>query len=111
MLVLKRLEKTEESNRDEVADKEEGLDECEGQRNKENREEYVEHTFLRVLRADLDYFFAIGNRSLFNALKTNICLDELHGPIGSGGYGLSGSAGKPVNNGAAGDQSQHKWSM
>src|ERR1039458_9456686 len=78
--------RSEDRYRDQVADKEERLDEGEGQGSEEDCDEDVEHSFLRVLGADLYYLFAVGDRCFLRALEMDVGLDELHGAIGAGGH-------------------------
>ena len=82
------LVETENRNRDQVPDEEERFHEGKGQRAEENCEEDVEHAFLGVLGADLNYFLAVGNRGFGRAFELDVGFDELDGPISAGGHGL-----------------------
>src|SRR5208283_5009512 len=75
------------------------------------RDKDVEHAFLRVLGADLNYFFAVGDGSLLCTFEMDVGFDELHGAIGAGGHGLHGCAGEPIDHGAAGNQAQKEGSV
>src|SRR5256885_8163836 len=61
------LKQTEQRDRNEIADEEERLEKRERERRKEHRQEDVEHSLLRVLRADRDDFLTVGHRSLRRA--------------------------------------------
>src|SRR5262249_41110014 len=99
---------TENGDGDQVADEKERFDEGEGQGREEDRQEDIQHAALGILRANLHHLFAVGNRRLLDSLQPNVALDELDRAIGSRSYGLGGSAGKPVNDGASGDQAENK---
>ena len=71
-------------------------------------EEDVEHALLRVLRADLHHFLAVGDGGLGGAFQFDVGLDELHRAVSAGGNGLHGSAGEPVDHRAARDQAQQE---
>src|SRR5438132_4855429 len=105
------LVQPEYSDRDQISNEVEGLDKCKRQRSEKDREEYIEHALLRVLRANLHNFLAVRNRSLLHSFQPDIRFDEFDCPVSARRYGLRGSAGKPVNHCSAGDQSQNKWRM
>ncbi len=105
------LVETEDRNGNQVADKEKRLNKGKSQRGEEHSQEDIEHALLRVLGADLHDFLAVFNRRFLHALKLDVLFDELHRAVSSGGYRLHGSAGKPINDGAAGDQAKNKWRM
>ena len=72
-----------------ITDKEERLDKGTGQRTEEHGHEDVEHTLLRVGRADSDNALAVFNIGLGRAfVELHVELDEFHGTIGSGRHGL-----------------------
>ena len=100
--------KTEDGDRNQIADEEERLDESEGERAEEDGDEDIQHALLRILGADLDDLLAVGDRGFHHAIEFDVGFDELDGAVGSGGYGLRGSAGEPVNHGAAGDQAEEE---
>ena len=100
------LVETKDRNRDQISDKEEWFDESKSQGSEEDGEKDVEHAFLRVLGADLNHFFAVGNRCLLRAIEFDVGFDELHGAIGTGSYGLRGCASKPIDHRAARNQAQ-----
>src|SRR6058998_3593258 len=106
-----RLIQTEDRDRDQVSNEVEGLDKGKRQRSEEDREEYIEHALLRILRANLHNFLAVRNRSLLHSFQPDIRFDEFDCPVSARRYGQRGSAGKPVNHCSAGDQSQNKWRM
>src|SRR5207302_2256070 len=54
-----RLEQSEYGDRDQIADKEERLDERKSQRSKEDCQKDIEHPLLRVLRANFNDLLAI----------------------------------------------------
>ena len=77
---------------------------------KKTASENIHHALLRVLGADLHHLLAVCHRRLRRAVavELDVCLDELHRAIGAGRHRLRGSAGEPVNNGAAGNQPEHE---
>src|SRR6185312_1214403 len=105
------LIEAEDCDGDQIADEEERLHKSKSQRSEEHSQEDVEHTFLRVLGADFDHFLAVFDGGFLYALKLDVGLDEFHCAICARGDSLRGSAGEPVNNCAAGDQTEHKRSM
>src|SRR5438045_855589 len=76
-----RLIETEERDRNQIANEEEGIEERESQGGKEDGQEDVEHSLLRILSADLDHFLRITYRCPRRSLQFNIRLDELHRSI------------------------------
>src|SRR5580704_1777341 len=54
-----RLVKAEDRDRNQTAHKKEGVDERERKCREEYRNENIQHAFLRVLRANPDYFLAV----------------------------------------------------
>src|ERR1019366_4267128 len=102
------LVEAEERDRDEVADEEIWLEEREGQRREEDRQEDVQHPLLRILRADFDDLLAVRHRGLFAALQLDVRLDELDRSIRPRRHRLRRRAGEPVDDGAAGDQAQEE---
>ncbi len=105
------LVETEDGDRHQVADKVIRLHESKSQRGEEHGQKDIEHAFLRVLGADLHYLLAVFNGGFRHAIQLDVFLDELHRAISTRGHGLNGSAGKPVDDCAAGDQAEHKRSM
>ena len=103
-----RLEQTEERDGNQVADEEEGLEKREREGREEHRQENVEHPALRVLRADLHDFFAVGHRRFLDAFQPDVRLDELDRAVGARAHGLRRGAGEPVNDGAAGDEAEQE---
>ncbi len=91
-----RLEETEEGNTDQITDKEVGVKEGQRQTHKENDDEDVDHTLLRVLGTNLNDFLAVFNRCFF-FIQFDVLLNEHNRLIRTGGNRLNGSAGKPVN--------------
>ena len=83
------------------------------QRDEEHRQEDIEHALLGVLRANLDDALAVFDRCARGAVlsKSNVGLDEFHGPISPGHDGLRRRAGEPINHRAAGDQAQQERRM
>src|SRR4029077_15575834 len=102
------LIEAEDGDGNQVADEEERLDEAEGQRGKKYRDENIQHALLRIERANLDHFFAVCDGGPVCAFELDIGFDEFAGAIGPGGDGLRGSAGEPINHGAAGDEAEEK---
>src|SRR5258708_5513787 len=102
------LVEAEDGDRDQVAHEEEWFDEREGQRAEEDGDEDVQHAFLCVFRADLDYLFAVFDGGFFHAFEFDVGLDELDSAVSAGGDGLRGCAGEPVNHCAAGDQAEEE---
>src|SRR6202011_4114497 len=98
-------------NREQVPDEKERLDEREGQRREEHRDEYVEHAFLRVLGADLNDLLAVGDARSRRAIQLDVGLNEFDGAISTGGHGLRGSPGEPVDHGAPGNQPENERSV
>src|ERR1043165_2480219 len=82
------LIKSEDGDGDEIADEEVWLDEREGERREEDRQEDIEHALLRVLGADLHDLLAVFDRSLLNSFEPDVVLDELDRAISSGRHGL-----------------------
>src|SRR5207248_5819838 len=101
----------EERDRYQIADEEVGLDEREGQRREEYREEDVEHALLCVLGADLDDLLRVRDGRLGRALEMNVRLDELDGAVGTGRDGLRRRAREPVNDRAARNQAEEERRM
>src|SRR5438132_4192615 len=106
-----RLIQTENSDRDQISNEVEGLDKGKRQRGEKDCEEYIEHTLLRVLRADLNNLLAVGNRRFLHAFQPNVRFNELDCAISARSYRLRGSAREPINHCSAGDQSQNKRRM
>src|SRR5205085_144462 len=71
----------------------------------------VEHSLLRVLRADGYHLFAILNGSLLNSLQTYIPLDKLDCAIRAGRDRLNRRPREPVDHGPAGYQAEQERSM
>ena len=67
--------------------------------------------FCAYLRADFHDLLAVFDGSFLDAFELDVRLDELDGAIGAGGNRLHRRAGEPVDDSAAGDQSQHKGSV
>src|SRR5580658_5561621 len=103
------LVESEDRNRDEIANKEERLIEGERKGSEENGEKDVEHSLLRVLRADFYHLLTVGDRCLFRTLQFNVRLDELDRAICAGGDRLRRRAGEPVDHCATGDQPEQEW--
>ena len=82
------LIEAEDRDGNQIADEEVRLNEGKGQRDEKDGKENVEHPFLRVLRADLDHFFAVGDGGLLDALEPDIRLDELDRAVGAGCHSL-----------------------
>src|ERR1700729_2876080 len=106
-----RLIQSKNCDRNQIPDKKERLDERKRKRPKENRDENVQHAFLRVLCADGHHLLAVFHRRLLHALQLDIRLDEFHRAISSRGNRLRRSPRKPINHCAAGDQHQKKRRM
>src|SRR5262249_10240691 len=102
------LEQSERSDRDQVADEEEGLEKRKSQGGEEHRDEDIQHALLRVLRADRHHFLGVGYRGFLRALQLDVLLDELHRAVGAGGYRLGGSAGEPIDHRAASNDAQQE---
>src|SRR6516165_11904260 len=75
------LKQPEERNRDQISNEEIRFEKCEGERREEHGQEDVEHPSLGVLCANLDHLFAVAYRRLFDAVKLDVCLDELYGAV------------------------------
>ena len=86
--------------------KKKGSTKAKDKRGEEDGDEDVEHAFLRVLGADLDDFFAVGDAGGGCAFELDVGLDEFDGAVGAGGDGLGAGAGEPVDHGAAGDEAE-----
>src|ERR1700690_157006 len=106
-----RLKEAEESNRDQVTDEEEWIEERECERAEEDDEEDVEHPLLRVRRADLDHLLAVGDRRLLGSVELDVRLDELDGAIRAGRHGLRARTSEPVDDRAAGDHAEQERGM
>ncbi len=106
-----RLIQTENSDRDQISNEVEGLDKGKRQRGEKDREEYIEHALLRVLRADLHNFLAVGHRGFLHSFQPNVRFNELDCAVSARSYRLRGSAREPINHCSAGDQSQNKRRM
>src|ERR1035437_2654354 len=78
------LVQTEDRNREEIADKQERLHECERKRGEEDGEKDVEHTLLRVLCADLHHLLAVTDRCLLRSFQVDVRLDELDRAVCAG---------------------------
>src|SRR6202007_1463129 len=70
-----------------------------------------EHAFLRVFGADGYDSFAVSDGSFLHAFEFDVGFDVFDGAVGSGGDGLGGCAGEPVDNGAAGYQAEEEWGV
>ncbi len=105
------LIKAEHRDRDQVANKEERLEKSKSQGRKEDGQKNIEHAFLRILGADFHDFLAVLDRRFFHAFQLDVGLDELNRAIGPGRHRLNRCAGKPVNNGATGNQAEHEWGV
>src|SRR5258708_32004937 len=55
--------------------------------------------------------FLLSDAGFLDAFELDIGLDEFDGAIGAGGHGLCGSAGEPVDHGAAGDEAEDEGRM
>jgi hypothetical protein len=88
--------------------KKNGSRERKRERREKDRKEDVEHSLLRVLRADLDDLFAVGHGCLGHTLELDVCLDELDRAIRAGGHRLRGRTGEPVDHRAARDEPEQK---
>src|SRR5207253_1079976 len=66
------LIKTEDGDRNQIADKEERLEKSESERREENGQEDIEHTFLRILGADFHDLLTVLDRSLFHAFQLDV---------------------------------------
>src|ERR1700731_3516766 len=102
------LVEAEDGDGNQVADEEVWLQEGKSERGEEHSQKDVKHSFLRVLGADLHYLLAVLDGGLLHAFQADILLDELHCPVSAGGDGLHGCAGKPVDDGATCNQTQHE---
>ena len=71
----------------------------------------IQHALLRILRADLDHLLAVGDGGFYHAFELDVGFDELDRAICASSDGLRGCAGKPVNHGAAGNQSKEERSV
>src|SRR5713101_8113784 len=100
------LVQAERGDGDQVANEEERLDEREGQCGKKHRDEDVEYALLRILGADLDDFFAVGDARLFRAFEVDVGFNEFDGAVCAGGHRLRGGAGEPINDGTTGDEAE-----
>src|SRR6185437_13332964 len=105
------LVEAEGGDGNQVTHEEERLHEGEGQSGEEHAEEDDEHALLRILGADGHHPLAVGDGGFLHAFQLDVLFYELHRPVSSGGYRLSGGAGKPVDDGSAGDQAKHKGSV
>ena len=104
-----RLIQAEDRDRHQVADEQEGLDEGQGQRDEEDRQEDGEHPLLGVLGADLDHPAGVLHRGpLRPGVQVDGLLDEGHRPVGARGDRLDGGPGEPEDDGAPGDQAQEE---
>jgi len=70
------LVETEDRDRDQVSNKEEGFHEGKRQSSEEDGEKDVEHSLLGVLGADLNYLLAIGDGSLLRAIEFDVGFDD-----------------------------------
>src|SRR5207302_955419 len=91
------LVQAEDGDGEKVADEEERLDESEGQRGEEYGDEDVQHALLRVLGANLDDLFAVGDAGGSSSFELNVGLDEFDRAVRAGGHRLRARAGEPVN--------------
>ncbi|OPZ50275.1 MAG: hypothetical protein BWY90_01633 [Deltaproteobacteria bacterium ADurb.BinA014] len=105
-----RLEKSEEGNCYQVADKEIRIEERKSQRHEENDDEDVNHSFLRVLCTNLNDFFGVFNRSFF-FVQIDVLFDKHNRLISAGRDRLGGSAGKPVNDRATHNQAKDNFRL
>ena len=101
-----RLVQTEEGDTNQITDKEVGVEERQRQTHKEDDNEDIDHSLLSILGTNLDDFFTVFNRSFF-FIQLDVLFNKHNGLIGACGYGLNGSAGKPVNYRAAHNQAQN----
>src|SRR5260370_17766892 len=105
------LIQTESGDGNEVANEKEGFKERKRQRGEKHRDENVEHALLRVFRADLHDFLAVGDACSFNAFELDVGFDEFYRPISAAGPRLRAGARKPIDDGAASDETEHKSPM
>src|SRR5258705_4081076 len=105
------LIQAEDRDRDQVTDEEERFNESKSQSGKEYSQEDIEHSFLRILGADLHHLLTVFHRSLLDALEADIRFDKLDCSIGACSDRLNRCTGKPVDHSAAGNQAQHEWSV
>src|SRR5215471_15048054 len=105
-----RLIKAEKGNRDQISNEEVRFKESETERREENSQEDVEHSLLRILRADFDDLFRIADRSFGRAFQLDVGLDKFHSAISTSADCLRGRTGKPIDDGTAGNQTkQERW--
>src|SRR6266699_3584420 len=97
------LVQAKDGDGEKITDKEEGFDAGESQRGEKHGDEDVQHALLRVLGADLDDFFAVGDAGGSGAFELDVGFDEFHRAVRARGHGLRARASEPVNHGAAGD--------
>src|SRR5688500_16821785 len=90
------LEQAEESDADEIADEEVGIENRQRQRHTKNHDENVDHPFLRIDRADADYLFAVGD-GRGPGVELDVVLDVDDRAIRARDHGLRRSAREPVN--------------
>src|ERR1700722_17854457 len=102
------LEEAEERDRDQVPDEEERVEERERQGAEEDDQEDVEHSLLRVRRADLDDLLAVGDRRLGRSVQLDVRLDVLDRAVRAGAHGLRAGAREPVDDRAAGDEAEQE---
>src|SRR6266487_6024158 len=105
------LVQTESGDGNEVANEKEGFKERKGQRGEKHRDENVEHALLRVFRADLHDFLAVGDACFFNAFELDVGFDEFDRAVSASGHCLSGGAREPIDDGAASDEAEDKRRM
>src|SRR4029077_15439648 len=94
-----------------IADEEEGLDKSESQCGEKHGNENVQHALLRVLGANLNDFLAVSDAGGGSSFELDVGLDKFDSAISASGHSLRGSASKPVNHGATGDQAENKGRM
>ena len=105
------LVKTDDGQRNQVTDEEEGFDEGAGQGAEKHRHEDVEHAFLRVDGADLDDLLAVLLRRLDHLIEPDVRADELDRTVGTGRHGLCAGAREPEDGCPAGDQAEQERRM
>src|SRR5205085_9658112 len=71
-----RLIQTKDRDGDQITDEKKRFKEREGKRREKYGNENIDHALLCVLGADLDHFFTVADRSLFNAFKFDVGFDK-----------------------------------
>src|SRR6185503_7062272 len=102
------LIKSENRNRNQIANEKERLEESKSQGRKEHAQENIEHAFLRVLSADFDYLLTVRHRSFFDAFQFDVGFDEFNRSVSAGGNRLNRRAREPIDNRPTHNQPQHK---